>query len=273
MRLVKWMGDDGRARWGREVNEGNALPVRELATSDLFSAVPAQLPFENRPVRIGQRLAPVDPPNIIAIGRNYAEHAKEMKGEAPSEEPLIFLKATTSVIGPADAIRLPISAPDEVDYEAELAVVIGRVAKRVSEHDALNHVFGYACANDVSARDCQKRRDKQWARGKSFDSFCPIGPVLVTADDLSPDRLRVQSFLNGSPMQDGNTSDMIFSVAKLIHYLSHQFTLLPGTVILTGTPAGVGSARTPPIFLKAGDVIDVAVEGIGRLSNRVEGEE
>ncbi|MBX3395244.1 MAG: fumarylacetoacetate hydrolase family protein [Phycisphaerae bacterium] len=269
MRLVRWEGEDGRARWGREVDEGTALPIRETAFPHLFATAPAELPFEDRQVRIGRRLAPVDPPNIIAIGRNYAEHAREMKGEASSEEPLIFLKATTSLIGPADAIMLPISAPDEVDYEAELAVVIGRVAKCVSERDVLNHVFGYSCANDVSARDCQKRRDKQWARGKSFDTFCPIGPVLVTADELSPDRLRVQSFLNGTPMQDGNTSEMIFSVAKLIHFLSHQFTLPPGTVILTGTPAGVGSARTPPTFLKAGDVIDVAVEGIGRLSNRV----
>ncbi len=217
---------------------------------------------------IARLLAPVDPPNIIAIGRNYAEHAAEMKAEA-NAEPLIFLKATSSIIAHGENIVLPPQAPSEVDFEAELAVVIGRRAKKVTEAEALAHVFGYTCANDVSARDCQKRRDKQWARGKSFDTFCPIGPWIIPAAELDPSALDVRSALNGEPMQAGNTRDMLFSVPFLISYLSHQFTLLPGTVILTGTPAGVGSARNPPRFLASGDEITVDIAGIGVLSNRV----
>ena len=243
------------------MDEGHALVLR----GDLFG----EHAFDERPTAVARRLSPVVPPNIIAIGRNYAEHAREMQADAPPEEPLIFLKATTSVIGPDDQIVLPRSAPDEVDYEAELAVIIGRSARDVSEATSLDHVFGYTCANDVSARDCQKRRDKQWARGKSFDTFCPLGPHIVTVDELTPGRLAVRSHLNGALMQNGSTADMVFSVAQLISYISHQFTLWPGTVILTGTPAGVGSARTPPVFLRAGDTISVEVEGIGTLSNRV----
>lgn len=134
----------------------------------------------------------------------------------------------------------------------------------------MEHVLGFTAANDVTARDCQKRRDKQWARGKSFDTFCPLGPDLVPAGSLDPGRLTVRSILNGREMQSGNTGDMIFSVSFLVSYLSHQFRLLPGTVILTGTPPGVGAARTPPVFLRAGDVIEVEIEAIGRLTNRVE---
>lgn len=261
MKIVRWKNDSGECVWGQMVDATRAIPLR----GDLFG----NHCFDSRPVEIGTRLALVDPPNIIAIGRNYADHAKEMKADGPPEEPLIFLKATSCIVGPDDPIVLPRSASDEVDYEAELAVIIGRRAKNVSESAALDHVLGYACANDVSARDCQKRRDKQWARGKSFDTFCPLGPWLVTPDELLPDRLAVRSYLNGNLMQDGNTGDMIFTVAKLISYVSHQFTLLPGTVILTGTPAGVGSARNPPVFLRPGDEIAVEIEGIGRLANRV----
>jgi 2-keto-4-pentenoate hydratase/2-oxohepta-3-ene-1,7-dioic acid hydratase in catechol pathway len=230
--------------------------------------------FEHRalagqPIPIVRRYAPVDPPNILAIGRNYAEHAEEMKAASVEKEPLVFLKATTSVIGPDDAIVLPRSAPDEVDYEGELAVVIGRRAKDVSEADALRYVLGYTCANDVSARDCQKRRDKQWARGKSFDTFCPLGPVVVTADEVDPASLRIRTILNGQVMQDAPTGSMTFSVPALVSYLSHQFTLLPGTVVLTGTPSGVGAARSPQVFLRPGDEITVEIEGIGVLTNRV----
>ncbi len=260
MKIVRWI-DGNTVRTGRLLEEGTALPL----VGELFG----EHTFEGRPVDIKRRLAPIDPVNIIAIGRNYAEHAREMNAGAPQEEPLIFLKLTSSIIGPDDAIVLPEPAPDEVDFEAELAVIIGREAKCVSENAAASYVFGYSCANDVSARDCQKRRDKQWARGKSFDTFCPLGPVIVTSDELSAASLRVRSILNGQVMQDGNTSEMLFPVPKLISYLSHQFTLKPGTVILTGTPAGVGSARTPPVFLLPGDEIAVEVEGVGRLVNRV----
>ena len=147
--------------------------------------------------------------------------------------------------------------------------MIGRKARNVSEAEALRYALGYTCANDVSARDCQIRRDKQWARAKGFDTFCPLGPVLVTADSINPDDRPIRSLLNGKVMQNSNTSDMIFSTARLISFLSHQFTLLPGTVILTGTPEGVGVARRPPVYLRPGDTIVVQIDGIGELSNPV----
>ncbi len=262
MRIVRFLDSDGSVQWGKRVDQESAQPIR----GDLFG----EHTNTQKPARIARQLAPAAPANIFAIGRNYREHVKEMKvGDAPGE-PLIFMKATTSLIGPGDSIVLPHSAPSEVDFEAELAVIIGRAAKNVPEHEALSFVFGYTCANDVTARDCQKRRDKQWTRAKSFDTFCPLGPEIVTADELDPNGLQVRSILNGEVMQDGNTSAMIFPVATLISYLSHQFTLEPGTVLLTGTPSGVGFARDPQVFLKPGDEIIVEVEGIGRLINHVQ---
>lgn len=261
MRIARFVDDHGDIRWGRLTGPDTALPI----DGDLFG----EHTIGRKETHIVRRLAPAMPPNIFAIGRNYREHVEEMKvGEAPGE-PLIFMKATTSLIGPDEAIVLPRSAPSEVDFEAELAVIIGKQAKNVAEEDALASVFGYTCANDVSARDCQKRRDKQWTRAKSFDTFCPLGPEIVTADEVDPNALQVRSILNGEIMQDGNTSAMIFSVATLVSYLSHQFTLTPGTLLLTGTPAGVGFARDPQVFLKPGDEIVVEVTGIGRLCNRV----
>jgi len=259
--ILRFIDPAGEVRWGRPVEKGAALPL----CGDLFG----EFSFADQPVRVVRRLPPVSPPNIWAIGRNYREHAREMKAEETASEPLLFLKATTSVIGPDDLIRLPLSAPDEVDYEGELAVVIGRRLRHVSVADALEGVLGYTCANDVSARDCQKRRDKQWARGKSFDSFCPLGPLLVLRDELPTLDVTLRTLLNGQVMQQARTREMIFPVPELVSYLSRQFTLLPGTVILTGTPAGVGSARQPPVYLRPGDEITVEIEGIGRLSNRV----
>lgn len=179
------------------------------------------------------------------------------------------------MIGPDDAILLPSVGPDRVDYEAELAVVIGRRAKNVSREEALDYVLGYTCANDVSARDWQMEKQKhQWARGKSFDTFCPLGPCLVTRDEIpDPNVLRIRAILNDQVMQESTTADMIFDVPALISDLSRSCTLLPGTVILTGTPEGVGYTRTPPVFLREGDAITVEIEGIGRLTNRVEREE
>jgi len=261
MRLIRFIDAEGRVRYGQSVDAEHARPI----TGDLFG----EHAVEKNTVSIVRRLAPCEPPNIIAIGRNYRDHAREMASTADETEPLIFLKATSSIIGPDDSIELPPQAPDEVDYEAELAVVIGRTARRIREEDALTHVYGYACANDVSARDCQKRRDKQWARGKSFDTFCPIGPHIVTRDECGDGPFTVRSFLNGSQMQNGSTADLIFPIANLVSYLSNQFTLHPGTVILTGTPAGVGAARTPPVFLRPGDRIEVDISGIGRLANEV----
>ena len=163
---------------------------------------------------------------------------------------------------------LPDEAPDEVDYEAELVIVIGKKAKNLEIDEVSNHILGYTCGNDVSARDCQLRLDQQWARGKSFDTFCPLGPWIET-ELPDPDHCRVGSKLNGQIMQDSNTSDLIFGVKELVSYCSKNFTLLPGTVIMTGTPGGVGFARKPPIFLKSGDTIEIEIEGIGILSNKV----
>ena len=215
----------------------------------------------------GKLLAPVCPPNVIALGLNYRKHAVESQMKLP-ERPLMFLKATTSVIGPNDPIVLPHMAPTEVDYEAELCLVIGKTARNVSEAEALEYVMGYTCGNDVSARDCQIRLDGgQWARGKSFDTFCPLGPWIET--DLDPDNVAIGSRLNGQTMQASNTSDLIFNCRQLVSYLSHSLTLLPGTVIMTGTPEGVGFVRQPPVYMQAGDVIEIEIEGIGVLRNPV----
>jgi len=211
-------------------------------------------------------LPPVKPPNIIALGLNYIEHAREGGWDLPSA-PVIFLKATTSLTGHLSPIILPAEAPSEVDYEAELTIVIGKEARDVPEEKALDYVFGYTCGNDVSARDCQMRMDKQWARAKSFDTFAPIGPVIET--ELDPSGLAVHSMLNGKVLQDGNTRDLIFKIPAIVSYLSWQMTLLPQTLIMTGTPPGVGFARKPPIFLKLGDRIEVEIEGIGTLINSV----
>jgi 2-keto-4-pentenoate hydratase/2-oxohepta-3-ene-1,7-dioic acid hydratase in catechol pathway len=211
-------------------------------------------------------LPPVESPNVFALGLNYAQHAAESGSELP-KAPVIFLKATTALTGHLQPIVLPSEAPSEVDYEAELAVVIGKTAKHVSENEAFDYIFGYTCMNDVSARDCQRRLDKQWTRAKSFDTFAPMGPVVET--DLNPSDLKVQSRLNGRTMQEGSTSDLIFNVPQIVSYLSRQFTLLPGTLISTGTPSGVGFARKPPVFLNAGDRVEIEVEGIGVLENPV----
>ncbi len=230
-------------------------PWQGLATDD------QRLPLAQ--VRL---LAPVRPPDIIAIGLNYREHARE-SGAAIPEAPVVFLKASSSVIGPETPIELPAMAPDEVDYEAEVGIVIGRPCRNVEEDQALNYVLGYTCANDVSARDCQRRLDVQWARAKSFQTFCPLGPWIET--ELDPDDISVQLRLNGKTMQSGRTSDMIFDCRQLVAYCSRVFTLQPGTVILSGTPPGVGFARQPPVFLRSGDRVEVVIEGIGSLGNPV----
>ncbi len=212
-------------------------------------------------------LAPLVPTDIIAIGLNYKKHADE-SGHAYPEKPLVFIKLTSSLIGPEDKIILPEMAPDEVDYEAELAIVIGKMAKNTAIEDVDKYILGYTCGNDVSARDCQQRLDQQWARGKSFDTFCPLGPWIET-ELPDPDHCRIISRLNGKVMQDSNTSDLIFSTRELVSYCSKNFTLHPGTVIMTGTPEGVGFARKPPVFLQSGDTIEIEIEGIGKLSNQV----
>ncbi|MDD5727431.1 MAG: fumarylacetoacetate hydrolase family protein [Victivallales bacterium] len=210
-------------------------------------------------------LAPVEPPNILCFGRNYKAHAEEGGDDIP-KFPILFIKATSCLANPDDEIIIPAIAPGQIDYEAELAVVIGKRAYKVPENKALDYVLGYTCANDVSSRDCQNA-DGQWARAKSFDTFCPLGPWIET--DLDPASVRVQGRLNGRTMQDASTALLIFSISFLISYLSRAMTLLPGTVILTGTPAGCGFARKPPLWLKPGDVYGVEIEGIGVLRNAV----
>jgi 2,4-didehydro-3-deoxy-L-rhamnonate hydrolase len=204
---------------------------------------------------------------IICVGRNYAEHAAEL-GDDPPTEPLLFGKFASTLIGPGDAIVIPPEAT-HVDAEAELAVEIGRAGHRIAAARALDHVRGYCCANDVSARNLQYS-DGQWTRAKGFDTFCPLGDRLVPVSELGDGSgLRVVQRLNGEVLQDGSTADLIFDVPYLISFISAVFTLEPGDLILTGTPPGVGWARDPKVSLAAGDVVEVEVEGIGVLSNPV----
>lgn len=222
-------------------------------------------------LRVDRLLAPLEPRDILCIGLNYRQHAIETGAEIP-RNPILFLKASGSLQHPGEPIVLPRRLrSDRVDYEGELAVVIGATCHNVDRDHALDHVLGYTCANDVSARDWQKQGGGgQWCRGKSFSSFCPLGPVLVTADAIpDPNRLRIRTLVGSAVLQDGTTDDMIFDVPTLIEFLSASTVLRPGTVILTGTPAGVGMARTPPVFLRPGDSVTVEIERIGSLTNPV----
>ncbi len=240
--------------------------AREIA-GDIF----ADFTVTDRVVTPGKLLAPLLPSNLLAIGLNYRKHAAESGNDAPAR-PVLFIKATSSLQNPGDPIELPVKlASTRVDYECELAVVIGRRCKNVSRADALDYVLGYTCANDVSARDWQRDLGGgQWCQAKSFDTFCPLGPVLVTKDEIpNPNELRIRTVLNGETMQDWNTNDMVFDVPALIEFLSGSKTLLPGTVILTGTPHGVGFARKPPVWLKSGDTVSIDIEKIGTLTNPV----
>ena len=249
----------------------------------LFASTLAMLEAGEEAFALVRRLKPVDPAvplsslhlrcpvasrKIVAVGLNYKDHAIEAGLKTPSA-PLCFAKFTSSLTGPFDAIRLP-AGDAKVDYEAELGVIIGRKAHRVSEAEAMDHVAGYVVVNDVSERKWQFD-DGQWTRGKSCDTFAPMGPYLVTADEIAdPGALRISTRLNGETMQDSNTNQLIFDIPKLVSYFSHSFTLEPGDVIATGTPAGVGFTRKPPLYLKVGDVVEVEIEGIGRICNRVE---
>ncbi len=215
-------------------------------------------------------LAPIpDPQKVICVGLNYADHARE-SGAKPPAEPVLFAKFPTSVIGHEQPILLPRES-SEVDYEAELVVVIGTGGRNIEAANALAHVAGYCCGHDVSARDWQLRKPGgQWLLGKSFDTFAPFGPELVTADEIpDPGNLRIALRLNGATMQDSNTNQLIFPIAELIAYVSRVCTLVPGDVIFTGTPSGVGFARKPPVFLKEGDVVEVEIEHVGTLRNPV----
>jgi len=241
-----------------------------LINGDIFS----QFELTDKRLPIREHLAPVNPPLIVGIAQNYRAHAMEMGGQLP-DQPVFFIKMPGTLQAPGQPIRLPRNLrSDKVDFEAELAVVIGRTCQNVPVSEALEYVLGYTAANDVSARDWQKEwGGGQFCRGKGFDTFCPLGPHLVTREEIpDPDNLRIRGFLNGELMQDGHTSDLIFTVPELIAFLSGSTTLPAGTVILTGTPSGVGAARTPPVYLKEGDSYTVEIESIGQLTNPVEEE-
>lgn len=261
MRTFRFMDDKGRCHSGADLFGAHAENVNN-----------GEIKSYERGVRIQKILPPVEPAAIICIGLNYKAHALET-GLKPPDYPVVFMKNPASVVGHMDEIVLPESCrkPLQVDYEIELGVVIGRTARNVSVEDALDYVAGYTVANDVSARIWQKiGGNGQWVRGKSFDTFCPAGPELVSADEIKdPGNLGLMTILNGQVMQESNTSDMIFSVPELIAFLAEDTTLLPGTLILTGTPEGVGFTRNPPVYLKPGDRLEMTVENIGTLVNIV----
>jgi 2-keto-4-pentenoate hydratase/2-oxohepta-3-ene-1,7-dioic acid hydratase in catechol pathway len=221
------------------------------------------------PVRAGMLDAPLQAPSKIAcVGLNYHDHCRET-GMAAPERPLIFAKFPSSLVGPDAEIEWPEGLTEQVDWEVELAVVMGRRIRHAGETEALDAIFGYTVANDVSARDLQFA-DQQWVRAKSIDSFCPLGPVIVTPDEFGdPQRKGLLTRVNGETMQDSTTAEMIFGVAEIVSFLSRACTLEPGDVILTGTPWGVGGFRDPPLFLEPGDRVEVEVEGIGVLANDI----
>jgi len=263
MKIIRYQDARGQVGFAAEQADGSARHI----DGDIFGEW--RVTAEVADVR--KRLAPVAPVAIFAIGLNYRQHAAETSAPIP-DYPVLFMKNIAAVQHPDDPILIPRQLrSDEVDYECELVVVIGKRCKNVSRDKALQYVLGYTCGNDVSARDWQKRRSGgQWCRAKSFDTFAPLGPCLVTADEIpDPNTLRIRTLLNGEVLQENNTSDMIFDVPRLIEFLSGSTTLLPGTVIFTGTPSGVGMARTPPRYLELGDIVAVEIENIGVLTNPV----
>jgi 2-keto-4-pentenoate hydratase/2-oxohepta-3-ene-1,7-dioic acid hydratase in catechol pathway len=263
MKIIRFLDSNGQVKYGSLQADDSALEI----SGDIFG----RHTVGDQPLKIGKLLSPVEPAVFLCIGLNYRHHAEE--GHAPIPAfPVLFMKTAAAVQNPGDPIVLPRHLrSDEVDYECELAVVIGRECKNVSRDKALEYVLGYACANDVSARDWQgKWGGSQWCRGKTFDTFAPLGPCLVTTDEIpDPNALKIKLDVGGEVLQDWSTDDMIFDVPRLIEFLSGSTTLLPGTVILTGTPHGVGFARKPPRFLRPGDVVTVTIEKIGSLTNPV----
>lgn len=264
MKIIRYVSPDGSTHYAAEQSKNLALRI----AGDIYG----EHRITPEPARIARLLAPVVPTQILCIGLNYRQHATEANAPIPAR-PILFVKGINTLHHPDKPILIPQQLPsNEVDYECELAVVIGRAAKNVRREDALNYVLGYTCANDVSARDHQlKLGGGQWCRGKFFDTFAPLGPRLVTADEIpNPQSLRIATRLNGELVQNSNTADMIFDVATIIEYLSGSTTLPPGTVILTGTPQGVGMAAKPsPRWLRPGDTVSIEIEKIGTLTNPV----
>ena len=260
-----------------------ALPAREaergvLALIERSARGEDLVGFDGAPVAIDtvHLDAPIPLPrrNIWCVGRNYHAHAKELQtsvfkdnSAAVASWPIVFTKVPECVVGPFDDVQLPVGVSDQIDYEAELLVIIGEGGKNISRADAMKYVWGYSIVNDVTARDVQMRH-QQWDMGKSFDTFCPMGPWIVTADELDGTKTRVRCWVNGELRQDGPTENMIFDIPTLIETISRGITLYPGDIIATGTPAGVGMGMKPPVYLKAGDVVKVEVDGIGSIENR-----
>ena len=248
-----------------DVNPETLAPA---ALDRLRKLDPASLPLVAGEPRLGPCLTQI--PKIVCVGLNYTDHAKET-GAAIPKEPILFMKATSALNGPNDDVMLP-KGSQKSDWEVELGIVIGSVARYVSVHDSLKHVAGYCVVNDVSEREFQIERGGQWTKGKSADTFCPIGPWLVTADEV-PDAGKLDLFceVNGKKMQNGTTANLIFSVAHIVSYISHFMTLMPGDVIPTGTPAGVGLGMKPPVFLKPGDTMRLGISGLGEQRQNVVG--
>jgi 2-keto-4-pentenoate hydratase/2-oxohepta-3-ene-1,7-dioic acid hydratase in catechol pathway len=283
VRLISCRTDSGETlgvvRGDRWIPAAGLVPDGPTTMADLLAggtaalnalrdaATPERILAQGRSTDGLEWLAPVPRPGkVVAIGRNYRAHADE-EGAEPPASPLIFAKWPSSVVGPGAEILWDPVLTAQVDYEAELAVVIGRAARHVTVDEALDYVAGYTCLNDVSARDLQFG-DGQWVRGKSLDTFCPMGPALVTADEIGdPQDLAICCMVGSERVQEANTSQMYFSVAQIISHCSEAFTLEPGDVMATGTPSGVGAFRDPPRFLTAGDVVTVEIERIGRLEN------
>lgn len=249
MRAFLAMGEDG-LKIARRVATKKAAKESGAALSDV------------------KLLAPItNPSKVIAIGLNYLDHILETNSKTPSI-PIMFTKYVSSIIGNGDTIHWDPNETAKVDWEVELAVVIGKRAYRVSEESAFDYIAGYTVCNDVSARDLQSERGDQWIRGKSMDTFCPLGPCIVTKDEIAdPHNLNLRTIVNGKTMQNSNTGQLLFKLPHLIAYLSRAFTLQPGDVIITGTPPGVGMGMKPPVYLKDGDVVTVEIDGIGTLTN------
>lgn len=250
-------GDEALERCSRLESRFRELPVEEYPAGFCIPLCEAKL------------APPIpDPQKIICIGMNYRDHCEEQKKPLP-EKPVIFAKFPTALIGHNDPIVKP-TLTEQMDYEAELGVIIGKRGRNIPEHEALSHVAGYTIVNDVTARDIQFS-DGQWVRGKSFDTFAPTGPYLVTGDEVpDPQKLSIRLTVNGELRQSSNTANMVFSVGFLVSYISKVCTLLPGDIISTGTPGGVGVFRKPPVFLRSGDVVSIEIEKLGTLENRVE---
>lgn len=266
---MRWVRFEREGRLGVGTLQGDRVqPVRAQSLQEVIQGQGLEPAGDAFALSSATLKAPLRPGKIIAVGQNYLDHCRE-QNVAPPERPILFAKFPLSVIGPHEQVRWPEGFSEQVDYEAELALVIGKLASRVNEADALDYLFGYTAANDISARDVQFG-DKQWLRGKASDTFCPLGPAVVTRDEVAdPQTLPIKTRINGTTLQDSNTKEMIFQVKHLVAFISKAITLEPGDVILTGTPDGVGVFRKPPIFLKPGDKLEVEIADFGVLTNSV----